>query len=115
VLDRYELLVAAGDDFILCPVVHFEVTRNLKLKKSAGMLRHYLLLTREWRPISLDVVDWETAADLWAKRHSIGKAIADADLLIAVCALKSGAILVTNNIRHFEDLGLTLENWNKPL
>jgi predicted nucleic acid-binding protein len=34
-----------------------------------------------------------------------------ADLLIAVIALKTGATLVTNNTRHFEGLGLAVENW----
>ena len=111
-LDRYELQVAAGDEFVLCPVVHFEVTRNLKLKKATRMLRNYERLTGDWRSVSLDLVDWETAADLWANRHAVGKAIADADLLIAVCALKAGATLVSNNTKHFSALGLNLENWN---
>jgi predicted nucleic acid-binding protein len=55
--------------------------------------------------------DWRTAADLWASRHRAGKPITDSDLLIAVSALKSGATLATNNLRHFDDLGLSLETW----
>jgi predicted nucleic acid-binding protein len=35
------------------------------------------------------------------------------DLLIAVTALKAGAILVTNNVNHFNNIGIPLENWMK--
>ena len=39
--------------------------------------------------------------------------IEDMDLLIAAHAISIGAILVTNNVRHFERLApdLTIENW----
>jgi tRNA(fMet)-specific endonuclease VapC len=85
--------------------------RFLKLKNATRLLGGYTLMVANWLPVSLDGQDWETAADIWAERHRVGKPIQDADLLIAVTALKADAILVTNNTRHFEGLGLLLENW----
>lgn len=43
-----------------------------------------------------------------------GMIIDDADLFIAVCALATGATLVTNNTRHFKRIEeLRLQNWSR--
>ncbi len=110
-VSQYRELVAEGDSFYLAAVVHFEVTRHLLLKGSKRLLREYKELVATWYEISLSWADWNTAATLWESRHRAGRPIEDPDLLIAVCALKAGATLVTNNVRHFVDLGLEIANW----
>ena len=41
-----------------------------------------------------------------------GKVVDDSDLFIAAVTLSMGAVLVTNNVRHFTRVeGLTVENW----
>jgi tRNA(fMet)-specific endonuclease VapC len=66
------------------------------------------------------VVSWgKEAADHYAViRHRLtvsGQIIGDPDIMIASHALAIGAVLVTNNIRHFERISvlasLVLENW----
>jgi predicted nucleic acid-binding protein len=108
---RFRQAVAAGASFILSLVVHHQVTRYLKLKGAARVQRFYEDLTSDWLRVGLDDADWDTASDLWERRHRAGRPIQDADLLIAVIALKTGATLVTNNSRHFEGLGVAVENW----
>jgi tRNA(fMet)-specific endonuclease VapC len=56
------------------------------------------------------------AADEYAKirlaLEKKGKPIGNLDMFIASCALAIGAVLVTNNKRHFSLIpGLSLENW----
>jgi len=111
VKERFRAAVAGGASFVLSLVVHYQITRYLKLRGSARLLRLYARLVTGWLPVGLDEADWNRAADLWADRHRKGHPIEDADLLIAVIALKTGATLVTNNTRHFSGLGLKLENW----
>jgi predicted nucleic acid-binding protein len=54
------------------------------------------------------------AAKLHAERKKAGLPIEDVDLFIAAWCMESGAVLVTENVKHFEDIpGLTYENWNK--
>jgi tRNA(fMet)-specific endonuclease VapC len=108
---RFRQAIRARSEFVLSPVVHYEVTRYLRLKGAARLLRNYSELVAHWRLSDLLNEDWELAAELWAERHRAGRPIADSDLLVAVTARKAGAILVTNNTRHFESLGVTLENW----
>ena len=108
---RFDDVVASDAVFWLSPLVHYEVVRYLKLRQSTRLLRDYQRLVADWPVVELSTADWDTAANLWAQRHRAGNPIEDADLLIAVTALKTGAILVTNNAAHFQDLGVALENW----
>jgi predicted nucleic acid-binding protein len=113
VSSHYEEALRNGAQFILCPVVDYEVNRYLLLKGAVTRKAFYDDLILRWERTDINQNDWDTAIELWAKRHAMGRPIADADLLIAVCALKSGAVLITNNTGHFNDLGLTVENWTQ--
>ena len=64
------------------------------------------------------VLAWDAdAADYYADiRHQLttqGQLIGEMDMMIAAHALSIGAILITNNTRHFEriEAPLMLENW----
>jgi predicted nucleic acid-binding protein len=114
VTERFREAIRVGADFALSLTVHYQITRYLKLKGASRVLHEYRSLVSGWATVGLDNVDWDTAADLWAQRHQMGKPIEDSDLLIAVMALRTGATLVTNNLRHFTDLGLVAETWTVP-
>ena len=109
--DHYWAAIASGATFVLSMMVHFQVTRYLELKGASHFRREYEELTVDWQKVGLDVSDWDEATRLWAERHRVGKPIDDADLLIAIMARKCGAVVVTNNTRHFEGLGVPIVNW----
>jgi tRNA(fMet)-specific endonuclease VapC len=67
------------------------------------------------------VLSWDAqAADHYADiRHQLvtaGRPIGEMDMMIAAHSLSAGAVLVTNNTRHFEriDAPLLLANWAEP-
>ena len=67
----------------------------------------------------VQVLAWDAdAADYYANiRHQLttkGQVIGEMDMMIASHALAIGAILVTNNTRHFDRIGapLVMENWH---
>lgn len=75
------------------------------------------LLVRQFLKI-VRVVPWDSdAADWYAEiRHQLmssGQPIGEMDMMIAAHALSAGAVLVTNNSRHYEriEAPLILENW----
>lgn len=107
--ERILAATRGGATFVLSQVVHYEITRYHLLRRAARLQRVYRDLTADWQRVELEGADWDQATDLWVARHRAGRPIGDADLLIAVTALKSGAVLVTNNTRHFEGLGLAME------
>ena len=60
----------------------------------------------------------EQAASFYAKIRNIleenGTPIGNMDILIAACALSAGAVLITNNEKHFKHVpSLRMENWTK--
>ncbi len=74
-------------------------------------VRRFLRLVR--------VLAWgEDAADYYADIRyqliSSGKPIGELDMMIAAHSLAAGAVLVTNNTRHYSRIAqpLTLENWS---
>ena len=108
---HYQSAVRAGDSFLLSLMVDFQITRYHSLKNAANVHRLYTNLVVNWERTGIADTDWADAATLWASRHRLGRPIDDADLLIAITAKKCGAVLVTNNTRHFEGLGVPLANW----
>lgn len=64
----------------------------------------------------VNIVPFAESIDFFAKEknrlRAQGTPIEDFDLLIAAAAVQSGAVLVTDNTKHFIHIeGLTLENW----
>jgi len=65
----------------------------------------------------LTILDWSRAAarhyaEIREKLESAGMPIGNMDLMIAAHARSAGAVLVTNNERHFRRVpGLKVENW----
>ncbi len=111
VQNHYDAAIAAGDAFVLSLMVEYQVTRYHTLKGATNLQRLYTNLVLNWDRQGIADTDWKDASDLWADRHCIGKGIVDSDLLIAITAKKCNAVLVTNNTRHFEGLGIPLANW----
>ena len=76
-----------------------------------GAVRQFLKIVR--------ALAWDSeAADFYAEiRHQLvttGQAIGDMDMMIAAHSLAKAAVLVTNNVRHYERISapLVLQNWN---
>jgi len=73
-------------------------------------VRQFLKIVRIL-PWDIDAADWYAII-----RHQLvsnGQPIGEIDMMIAAHALSAGAILVTNNSRHFDriEAPLILENW----
>ena len=88
------------------------VQRGLMAKKMNRKLREYLDFRRDVTVGAIDERVWDTAAHIYAALSQIGKPIDDADILIAAFCLVNDYTLVTNNIRHFENIdGLNYVDW----
>lgn len=62
--------------------------------------------------VDYDIATAEIAGRLKAHLDRIGKRTGEMDILIAAVAVRHNALLVTNNLRHFENApGIRLENW----
>ncbi len=86
------------------------------LKKLPSNSRLHIPVRRFLRMVR--VLPWDVAASDWYAdiRHQLttsGKTIGDRDIMIAAHAISQDAVLVTNNLRHYQRIKapLMLENW----
>lgn len=110
---RLRETTVAKDMVVLSAVVYYEARRGLLKRDAQKQMQALEQLFRRFEWCDLLQADWEEAAQLWAKRASQGAPIEDADLLIAVQTKRLNAILVTDNEKDFEGLGVKTENWKK--
>ena len=60
----------------------------------------------------MDMESLQESSRQYASLKKLGVTIDDDDILIGSLAITRGAVLVTNNTRHFEHLnGIQLVNW----
>lgn len=79
--------------------------------KSFLNLRNFL---SEIQVVNFDYNAGTVFGEKKAKLEQKGVVVADMDLMIASISIANDAILITNNVRHFEKIpGLKLENWNE--
>ncbi len=73
-------------------------------------VRQFLKIVRVL-PWDTDAADWY--ADIRHQLVSTGQPIGELDMMIAAHSLSAGAVLVTNNSRHYQriEAPLILENW----
>lgn len=78
--------------------------------KQREVLREWLARLLAAGPRIVDVTSRVavTAGRLRAARETRGKPVAQADMLIAACALEAGLVLATRNVRDFEGCGIAL-------
>jgi predicted nucleic acid-binding protein len=112
VVDRFRREIRRNSLFLVCPVVFYEIRRELVLKRASAQLVAFdgLVELMLWKEFNLPV--WERACNLWAGLRSEGQSHHDADVLIAAHALHHGATIVTANVSHFRGTGAQIEDWS---
>lgn len=94
-------------------VTRGELLYGINLKDGA----HKLAQVVDQFLIRVQCLPWDEAAathfaSIAAGLHKAGKPIGSMDAMIAGHAMAAGAVLVTNNIRHFSRIaGINIENW----
>ena len=112
VLDRFRREIRRNSLFIMCPVVFYEIRRELVIKNAVAQLTAFQSLAEAMVWKEFDVAIWERASSLWATLRSQGRSHHDADVLITAHAIEYAAVIVTGNVEHFQDIGARVEDWN---
>ena len=106
-----------GDDALAISVLcEAEILYGLELKQSERLSALYnSLLKGRLRvlPIDSGVARHFAALKSGARRNGLSPS--DFDLLIAATARAHNLTLATLNIRHFEGLGINVENWSREI
>ena len=113
IVDRFREELRQNSPFVICPVVFYEIRRELVFKGAAAQLSAFekLVEAMMWKEFSARI--WDRASNLWSALRARGRSHHDADVLIAAHALEYGAVIVTGNVQHFQDTGAQVEDWNR--
>ncbi len=112
-MTRVAEALTTGAEFLMCPVVYYQVYRGLLHRDSKKQLSFFLSYITTYTWSEFNSGDWDRAAQLWAELRRQGEQTEDADLLIGVYALQRSAIVVTDNEKDFIRLGVAIENWRR--
>lgn len=108
---RATTALQSNAEFVMCPVVFYEIYRGLLYRDARKQLGFLLGYSDTYIWDDLKRPDWEQAAELWAESRRNGVTVSDTDLLIAAYAIQRSAVVVTANTDHFLPLGAPVENW----
>ena len=97
----------------ICPIVHYEILRGLKLVPSKNKSAEFMeMYNNEMvKKLPFDYAAAEVAAEIYYELHK-GNQIEDNDIYIAAVAIVNNCTLVTANEKHFRRIAdLKVENW----
>ena len=116
IINRYEQEAEQGRDFIIPPVVFYEVQRGLLANNMQNRLRNFEEFCQYIEIGEFKVEVWRKAAEIYATLSKQGKPVGasfDGDVFIAAYCIMNDYVLITNNKDHFGRIdGLQFENWN---
>ena len=100
------------DEIRISAITRAELLYGARRKKSAKLLLQVEAFTSRWDVVAFDSLAADAYADILSELEERGLPIGNLDVLIAACARAAGAVLVTNNQKHFSRVtGLGIENW----
>lgn len=109
---RVILETEKNNQFVIPPIVYFEVKRWLLEKQTTVQMREFEELCKRISVGEMDRSVWDKAVELYVSTRRKGTPVDDADLLIAAFCIVNDYVLVTNNTRHFAVIDtLQYVNW----
>ncbi len=94
-------------------IVYYEVLRGFEYSDSKNKKNSFEIFANRCGIEYMDLNTLQEAARQYADLRKNGITIDDDDILIGSLAISRGAVVVTNNTKHFSKLkGIQLVNWN---
>ncbi len=117
-LNGYSSILAAFkkayvfDSVRIPDLVYYEVLRGFEYSDPKRQKKSFELFVLRCGIEYMDMESLQESSRQYASLKKLGVTIDDDDILIGSLAITRGAVLVTNNTRHFEHLnGIQLVNW----
>ena len=90
----------------------YEILKGFKWKNNKSKENQFKEFLEDIIVFTIDDDVIEIASEIYSNLRKNGKTIGDADILIAAIVIKNNGILITNNIKHYDDIrSLKLNNW----
>ena len=98
----------------LSSITFFEILKGLEHKEASKQIKDFEEFASNCNLINVDLNSLKISAKVHGALKRKGKQIGIADILIAGIAIQNDLALITNNVKHFENIdNLKIENWKK--
>jgi predicted nucleic acid-binding protein len=112
VIDNIEKAIIDNHTIVITPIAYYEVKRGLLMIGAANQLRKLEILCKLFPVGELGNYLLEDSINIYVQERKAQRNTEDADLFIAAFCIHNDYILVTDNIKHFQNIsGLNLVNW----
>ena len=114
VQERLEQYSEYHDTLTFSLLTYYEIKSGLLYRDARKLMAQFEELAAESEILPLGIETMNIASVVYRDLRIRGLLIAPVDLLIAATALEHDCIMVTANIRHFDNIpNLVCENWAK--
>jgi predicted nucleic acid-binding protein len=112
VCTKRDEVIAAGERIIIPPIVDYEIRRGFLYKSFPKKESIYWSICGHYGIGDMTAEIWMRSANIYADLRKRSISIEDADIFIAAFCVVNDYILVTHNIKHFENINvLRIEDW----
>ena len=112
VKEKVEHHLRSGERLNLSVITYYEVCNGLYYKDAKKQLERFKEFASYCTIIPLVPEVADIAAKIFSNLRKSGKTVGHTDILIAGTAIYYNLQLITNNIKHYQDInGLDLDNW----
>jgi predicted nucleic acid-binding protein len=112
VIDNIERAIIDNHTIVITPIAYYEVKRGLLMIGAVNQLRKLETLCNIFPVGELGNYLLEKTIDIYVQERKAQRNTEDADLFIAAFCIQNDYILVTDNVKHFQNIaGLNLVNW----
>lgn len=112
VVAKRDVAVMTGNQFIIPPVVDYEIRRGLLYRPSPKKENLYNSFRNYYGVGSMTSEMWTKAVHVYVDLRRKGFTVGDDDIFIAAFCLVGDYKLITRNIKDFENIDrLQYENW----
>jgi tRNA(fMet)-specific endonuclease VapC len=103
---KEKLMDAIDDGEEICTTVIniYEILKGFRWKNNERKEKQFKEFLEDVLVFSIDDYAINIASDLYAHLRNKGKTIGDADIFIAAIVIKNNGTLISNNIKHYEDI-----------
>jgi len=111
---KEKIIEAIDNNENICTTVIniYEILKGFRWKNNKNKEIQFKEFLEDVIVFTIDDDVIEIASEIYSNLRKNGKTIGDADILIAAIVIKNNGILVTNNIKHYDDIrSLKLNNW----
>ena len=113
VVGKFREAISRGDGILINCISYYEIKRGYLAINAVEQLKKFEAFCKDFGICFVDdqsILDY--AAEIYANLKIRGELIGDADILIAAIAKQHDAVVVSDNVGHFQRIqGLGLENW----